>query len=125
MRKQTGFVPRKAFPDPQIETIVDNETQAILAQIDIEANRCKKNLTVKLVVSGIVISMRQVVVNPANTAACVAIAPKLSVNKFSSFSLSLIADWRRLTSSSDLSAANMTTNLPIFVLLTNVAPEVH
>ena len=76
--------PRNAFPLPQIVVIVDKDTHAILAHIEHTAVMYRMCLAAMDVVSGMVISIKHVVVNPANTAACVAIAEKFSVYKFNS-----------------------------------------
>lgn len=60
---------------------------------------------------GISISIKQVVVNPASTAACVAMALKLAAYKLSSFSLSLIALCFRLISRRLLSAASISAEV--------------
>lgn len=77
-------LPRNALPLPQILVIVDRDTQAMLEHIETTAAKCSKQTANLGVVSGICISIKQVVVNPANTAACVAMAEKLSVYKLSS-----------------------------------------
>ncbi len=104
--------PRSALPLPYTFVIVDIDTHAIFAHIDMIADMCKKYLAITctymwvyitssytyinikcnahthiqaLTWAGISISIRQVVVKPASTAACVAIALKFSVYKFNSY----------------------------------------
>jgi hypothetical protein len=64
--------------------IVDNETHVMFAHIDTIPQMCRRPFMYTLALSGMDISMMHVVVKPANTAACVAIAEKLSLYKFSS-----------------------------------------
>lgn len=99
--------PRKAFPDPHIDVIVAKDTHEILAQIEIIALACKNRTAYASASSGTSSSIRHVVVNPANTAAWVAMEEKFSVNKLSSFSLNLIADCLKCVSNSVRSAANI------------------
>ena len=77
-------VPRRAFPLPQMVVIVDKDTQVMLEQIDTIPQMCSSDFMYGFALSGIVISIMHVVVNPANTAACVAMAEKLSLYKLSS-----------------------------------------
>ena len=51
--------------------IVDSETHVILADTDIAAAMCNQVVIIAFTPCGIVISIKHVVVKPANTAACV------------------------------------------------------
>lgn len=62
-------LPRNALPLPHMFVIVDSETQAIFEQMEKIAEMCKQDLAILLAFGGIEISIKQVVVKPANTAA--------------------------------------------------------
>lgn len=65
--------------------MVASATHAILAQMDMIAAMWRQYLAGILTLAGRSISIKHVVVNPAKTAACVAMAEKFSVYKFNSW----------------------------------------